>query len=122
MEIGKTIKKIREKRGFQQKQLASAAKIDASNYNKIEKGEREPSIEVLDSIASFLGMTIDEIVHFKGNIPQEINLKDKSWHEKLQLVEGLSDEDKIVVFKIIDSIVSNSRLKEFIKKNESAFS
>lgn len=121
MEIGKTLKKIREKQGLLQKQFAAAAKIDASNYNKIESGEREPSIQVLNNIASFLGMTIDEIIHFKGNIPQEPKLIDKSWQERLQVAEELSEEEKIIVYKFIDSIVSNSRLRKFVKQNESVF-
>jgi transcriptional regulator with XRE-family HTH domain len=44
--------------------LAQAAKLQASNYSKIEKGEREPSIEALDRIAKLFGMPVDELIHF----------------------------------------------------------
>jgi transcriptional regulator with XRE-family HTH domain len=73
MHIGKNIKKLREHKGLMQKEVANAAGIHASNYSKIEKGEREPSIEALDNIAKFFGMTVDEIIHLEGKIPKVKN-------------------------------------------------
>ena len=51
MQIGVNIKKIREQKGMLQKEVATAAGLHASNYSKIEKGEREPTIPALDKIA-----------------------------------------------------------------------
>jgi len=48
MNVGENVKKLREDKGMLQKQVASAVGVHPSNYCKIEKGEREPSIEVLD--------------------------------------------------------------------------
>jgi transcriptional regulator with XRE-family HTH domain len=120
MNIGKNIKKIREQRGLMQKEVASAAAIHTSNYSKIEKGEREPSIEALDKIATLLGMTVDEIIHFEGKIPREVKIKDKTATEKLQLIEQLDDEDKQAVYRIIDGMLTKSKFKDFFQKNVAA--
>jgi len=48
-----------------QKEVASVADMQASNYSKIESGQRDISVEALDKIAVFFGMTVDEIIHFE---------------------------------------------------------
>lgn len=45
--------KIREEKGLMQKEIAAVASMHPANYNKVEKGEREPSIDALDKIAKF---------------------------------------------------------------------
>jgi transcriptional regulator with XRE-family HTH domain len=53
------------------------AGLHPANYNKTEKGEREPSIEALDKISKLFGMTMDEIIHFEGKIPNGLKLRIK---------------------------------------------
>ena len=120
MNIGKNIKKIREQKELMQKEVASAAAIHTSNYSKIEKGEREPSIEALDKIATLFNMTVDEIIHFEGKIPQEVTIKNKAASERLQLIEQLEDEDKQALYRIIDGMLTKSKFKDFFQKNVAA--
>ncbi len=55
-----------------QKEVAAAAGLQPSNYGKIEKGERDISIEALDKIARLFGMTVDQLIHYEGKMPKEI--------------------------------------------------
>jgi transcriptional regulator with XRE-family HTH domain len=48
MNVGDNIKKLRKEKGLQQKQIAIELGIDQSNYNKIENGKREPSLDLLN--------------------------------------------------------------------------
>lgn len=120
MQTGKNIKKIREQKGWMQKEVAAAAGLQPSNYSKIEKGERDISIEALDKIARFFGMTVDQVIHYEGKIPKEVNIKDKTTSEKLQLIEQLEEEDKQALFRIIDTMLTKSKFKEFFQKNIAA--
>lgn len=117
MNTGNTIKKIREKRGLMQKEVAAAAGLQASNYSKIEKGERDISIEALDKIAKLFGMTVDEIIHFEGKVPKDVKIEDKTTNEKLRLLEQLEDEDKQAVYRIIDGMLTKTKFKDFFNKN-----
>ena len=63
--VGKNIKTIREQKGLMQKEIASVAEMQASNYSKIESGQRDISVEALDKVAQFFGMTVDEVIHFE---------------------------------------------------------
>jgi transcriptional regulator with XRE-family HTH domain len=117
MNVGKNIKKIREQKKLLQKDVAAAAGLHPANYNKTEKGEREPSIEALDKISKLFGMTVDEIIHFEGKMPKEVKIKDKTVNEKLQLIDQLEEEDKNAVYRIIDGMLTKSKFKDFFNKN-----
>jgi transcriptional regulator with XRE-family HTH domain len=117
MTVGINIKKIREQKGLLQKDVAAAAGLHPANYNKTEKGEREPSIEALDKISKLFGMTVDEIIHFEGKVPADIKIEDKTVNEKIRLIEQLEEEDKQAVYRIIDGMLTKSKFKDFFNKN-----
>lgn len=117
MQIGQNIRKVREQKGLMQKEVANAVGVHPSNYSKIEKGEREPSIEVLDKLARLFGLTLDQLVHMEEDIPKEVTIEDKTTTEKLQLIQQLDEEDKKAVFRIIDTMLTKSKFKEFFQKN-----
>ena len=117
MNVGKNIKKIREQKGLLQKDVAAIAGLHPANYNKTEKGEREPSIEALDKISRFFGMTVDEIIYFEGQELKEIKIENKTTNEKIQLIEQLEEEDKNAVYRIIDGMITKSKFKDFFQKN-----
>jgi len=65
MTIGELIKKLREQKGFSQRQLALYAEVSNTEISKIESGERQnPNPEILKKIASALN--VDYIEFFKA--------------------------------------------------------
>lgn len=54
LKIGETIKKIREKRGYNQEQLAAIMQISRSTISKIENGKFSFSIDYLSKFSWFL--------------------------------------------------------------------
>jgi len=120
MNVSENIKKLREEKGMLQKQVAAAVGVHPSNYSKIEKGEREPSIEVLDKLATLFGVTIDRIVHLEENTPNEVVIEDKTTTEQLKLIQQLDDDDKQAVFRIISTMVTKNKFKDFFQKNVAA--
>lgn len=65
-------------------------------------------------------MQVDEIIFFEGKLPKEVKIKDKTVAEKLQLIEQLEDEDKQAVYRVIDSMLTKSKFKDFFQKNVAA--
>jgi len=116
--IGKNIKRIREQRGLMQKEVASSADLQASNYSKIESGQRDISVEALDKIANFFGMTVDEIIHFDDTqTPTPVKMEDKTASEKVQLISQLDEEDKHAVYRIIDGMLTKNKFQTFFEQN-----
>jgi len=61
IQLGKNIKKAREKTGLTQLEVANKADIHVSYYSRIERGVVNPSFEVLGSIAKTLKVKICDI-------------------------------------------------------------
>lgn len=118
--IGKTIKSIREEKGLTQQQIAELVNMHRSNYSKVESGERDLSIDAINKIAKYFNITIDELVNFDGNLPQEINIEDKTIMEKVKLINELEPEEKNMVFKMIDTFLTKKKFKDFFQKNVAA--
>lgn len=57
-----TPKELRDKKGFGQGETADAIGISRSYFNEIENGERTPSYAMLQKIAGFFGVRIDQII------------------------------------------------------------
>lgn len=120
MDLAKNLKALREEKGLLQKEVANAVKVHPSNYSKMEKGERDVSIEVADRLAKFFGVTLDELVHMDGKIPDEVTIIDKSANERLKLIDQLEEEDKNAIYRIIDTMLTKSKFKDFFNKNVAA--
>ena len=59
-------------------------------------------------------MTLDELVNFKGKVPTEEKIEDKASLEQLKLINELEPEDKAMVFRLIDTIVTKKKFKDFV--------
>jgi transcriptional regulator with XRE-family HTH domain len=115
--LGANIKKIREEKGLLQKQVANELNVGYTNYNKMENGIREPSVAELAKLAQLFHMTVDQIIHWDNHIPNEVVIEDKSSVEQLNLIKQLDEDDKQTVFKIIDTMLTKKKFKEFFQKN-----
>lgn len=103
-----------------QQQIAELIHMHRSNYSKIESGQREISVDALNKIAKYFGMTIDQIVNFDGAVPQEITVEDKTLMEQVKLIQELEPEEKNMVFKMVDTFLTKKKFKDFFQKNVAA--
>jgi transcriptional regulator with XRE-family HTH domain len=58
VKIGETIREIREKRGYNQEQLAEIMKVSRTTISKIESGKFNCSIDYLSKFSWFLDFDI----------------------------------------------------------------
>jgi transcriptional regulator with XRE-family HTH domain len=103
-----------------QQQIAELIHMHRSNYSKIESGQREISVDALNKVARYFGMTIDQIVNFDGTVPQEITVEDKTLMEQVKMIQELEPEEKNMVFKMVDTFLTKKKFKDFFQKNVAA--
>lgn len=121
MTVGEKIKQLRKDKGLQQKAVATDVGLDQSNYNKVENGKREPSVEVLQKLSVILGVTVDELLNLDENKqPTPVTVEDKTVSEKIRLVEQLEEEDKNVIYKMLDTMLTKKKFQDFFQQNISA--
>lgn len=117
MSLANNIKRLREERKFLQKQVATEVGLGISHYNKMENGQREVSVDVLDKLAKFYGISIDKIVHMGKSVPKEVTMEDKTTTEQIRLMQELDEKDKSIVFGIIETMLTKKKFKDFFNNN-----
>jgi transcriptional regulator with XRE-family HTH domain len=120
MSIGDNIKHLREERGMTQQQIAELVNMHRSNYSKVESGQRELSIKALSKIAKYFNVTLDELVNGNGTLPEEVKIEDNNTLEQVKLIQELNEDDRSMVFKMIETFVTKKKFKEFFNKNVAA--
>lgn len=120
MSIASNIKRLREQKGLLQKEVATEMDLGVSHYSKIENGQREASVSLLDKLAKFYGITIDDIVHMGDEMPTDIVLEDKTTSEQMRLISELDEKDKSIIFGMIETMLTKKKFKDFFNKNVAA--
>ena len=111
MNIGEKIKKVREAKGFSQKQVAIMLDMDQSQYSKIENGKTDPTTSTLEKIARSLGVEVP-VLFASDDIFKDVNSADKTLMEKIRLIEQLDDKERVSIYNIVDSLFAKKKMKD----------
>jgi len=65
-------------------------------------------------------MTLDDLVNHEGFIPKEVTIEDKTALEQIKLLGELEPDDRSMVFKMIDTMLTKKKFKDFFQQNISA--
>lgn len=117
MQTGIIIKRIREEKGLMQKEVSAQLGIGNSNYNKLENGHRDLSVDELQKLAILFNMTTDEILNYDNVVPSAVRVEEKPDFEKLHLINQLQEDDKQTVYKIIDTMLAKQKFQSFFEQN-----
>ncbi|MDQ3910363.1 MAG: helix-turn-helix domain-containing protein [Actinomycetota bacterium] len=60
--IGETLRTLRTERGLTLRQVAEGAHVSVSYLAEIERGEKDPSSKVLESVAGGLGVGVGDLL------------------------------------------------------------
>ena len=58
------LRELREQKGVTQKEVATAVGCTSTVYSRYERGEREPDISTLCSLADYFKVSIDSIIGY----------------------------------------------------------
>ena len=86
-ETGKRIKAIREAKGMPQMKFAEKLNISRSYMNKIEKGTKTASIDLLIEIAVYGGVTLDYLVLGQSLAAIQVKANIQMMRESLDILE-----------------------------------
>jgi len=101
-QLGAKIKRIRQKRGFTQEQLAERVNIATRTLCGIENGENFVTADTLEKVFEVLDVSSTELFAFDHLKPQEELIS-----EIISDVQNLKDRNKIeTIYKIIKATVS----------------
>jgi len=88
-----------------------------SNYNKIDNGNREISVKELQRLAEFYNITVDQVININAGLPKEVVIEDKQAQEQLRLISELDTDDRMIIFKMIDKMLTSKKFNTFFQEN-----
>ncbi|MDQ6422345.1 helix-turn-helix transcriptional regulator [Paenibacillus sp. LHD-117] len=103
--IGENIRLVRKSKGLSQEQLALRAEINASYMGQVERGEKNPTIDVLGKIASALQTPLEQLVHVGGTTRFEGG-ESGSYSDKIvSQMTGLNLKEQEAVYRFVKQLV-----------------
>lgn len=93
-ESGKRIKELRKKRGLTQEQLGEAVGLSYKTVNYIENGVRGTTIDNMDIMAGYFGVSIDYLARGK-ELDNGLSI----------LLEELSEEKRKLAMRVFRGII-----------------
>lgn len=111
MDIATQIKRIRKEKGFSQQEVADKLSMNRVQYNRIETGKSDPTMNILLRIAGVLEIQV--IDFFEGHSDSvEIHTVNEPLLQKVRLLEELDELQKNSICNLIDTAIANKRMKE----------
>lgn len=110
--IGERIKKLREEKGFTQKQFSEEVGININTLASYERETREPGIDLIIKFANYFNVTTDYLIGASDYINagiEQIGEKTRLTEESLEILSGL-DVDK----KLLNRFFDNPYFPEFM--------
>ena len=101
--ISEKIKNLRKQNDWTQEELSKKMGIKQPQFNRWETGKLCPSLPALRKLSELFDVSLDALVFDEKDI-KRLKIKDNSLISKLQNIEKLDDEDKDMVFKMINSL------------------
>ena len=120
MSLADNLKRLRKKRGWSQTQLAEQIGSHLSHINRIETGKYNPSLDVVQKLATVFDVTIDYLVSDTDEDFKEVRIEDKNLMERIKLIDSLEQDDKTALIRVIDSMLTKKKILNLITKENAA--
>jgi len=112
MNFSERLRKIRSEKGFSKIELGRLAGIHHAQIGRYENKGAHPSADVLAKLANALGVSAEYLLSGSKENLAENTLSDKDLLSQFKAVEQMPDDEKSVVKKVIDALITKSKLKQ----------
>ncbi|MBU1172734.1 MAG: helix-turn-helix domain-containing protein [Proteobacteria bacterium] len=120
MNLSQNLKKLRKKKGWSQSQLAEQIGSHLSHINRIETGKYNPSLDVIQKLASVFEVSIDYLVSDMEEDYKEVKIENKGLMERIKLIDTLDEEDRVALIRIIDSMLTKKKILSLVTRENIA--
>ncbi len=110
MTIGERIKKLRQFKHWNQKDLGEKSGINWTNITRYETDKIKPSIRVLKKFAEAFEIPVDKLLYDEEETKPELFFQDKELLKQFIEVEKMSEEDRTVIKKLIQAMIVKNQV------------
>lgn len=110
MSLGERIARFRKLHDWTQKEMAAKLDVHAAHLSRWETDRVKPNLGTLRRIAETLGVSIEDLT--RDDSAPESQLEDQEFIRYLRELEQLDDEDRFVVKRVIEAMLTKKRVKK----------
>lgn len=118
MVIGENIRRIRKSKGLTMKELGNAIGISEQGVGNYERGDREPSIDIINKIAAALDASVTELIGVSEDKSNPV--KDLGRLAKIELSQIMSSEDLNNLTKE-KLLLIDSQINQLVRQSDNEF-
>lgn len=102
MNIGGTIRALREQRKWSQEELGLRVNTSTTNISRIEAGKYRPGEAVLQALAAEFGIRVSELYALAegGPAPLVVHLPDRAEELLLQFFRTMNEEQRLLLLQV----------------------
>jgi transcriptional regulator with XRE-family HTH domain len=113
--FAKRLKQLRLQKNFSQSELGEKVGVHYTHIGHYEKGHSMPKTQTLQLLAEALGVTSDYLIEGQINEVAKTKLEDRDLLAMFTEVEQFVDEDKLMVKKILDALITKRKIQNLAK-------
>ncbi len=102
--FGKRLKKLREEKGISQEELGKIIGQKKSNISKYENDKLQPSIETIDTIANYFGVTVDYLFG-RSDDPKLPQITDPAMLKEIEEAKKMMEEASDRLLRLMEKHV-----------------
>lgn len=114
MSLAIRVKQVRKNKGLSQQKLANLTNVHISNIGRYERGDAQPSAEVLNRIAGVLEVSPDYLINGTIEDKAESSLSDNDLLNQFRKVEKLPEDKKKLVKEFLDAFLFKCNIQQQI--------
>jgi transcriptional regulator with XRE-family HTH domain len=108
------LRKLRKERNLSQTDLGKQVELHYTHIGRYERGTSFPSADSLKRLANALGVSADYLLEGTIQDAAKADFKDRELLKMFQEVEQLPEEDKDLIKKVLDALLTKKKLKALV--------
>lgn len=108
------LRQLRKQRDLSQTELGKLVDLHYTHIGRYERGASRPSADAARRLAEALGVSTDYLMEGATEEAARARFEDRELLRQFQEVEGLPDEDKVVVKKLLDAFLTKKHVQKLV--------
>lgn len=110
MDLGEKIRALRKAKNMKQQELAEKLGVHSKHISRYENNSSKPSLEILLKLRDIFCVSLDYLVADEDS--QDFHYKDKELERYFTEADKLSEEDRQVIKKVIESLIKSKNNRQ----------
>ena len=105
------LRALRKQKDLSQSELGELVDLHYTHIGRYERGTSNPSADALRRLADALGVSTDYLMAGTTEEAAKASFEDRELLRQFQEVEGLPEDDKLVVKKLLDAFLTKKQIQ-----------